>query len=77
MKNFLIIIINLYGFCLLAQIKIPSKLPFDTITYLDQSKQNQVYHTSKSEKKGFLFFDMLSEPLAEVMFNGSNLMKKK
>lgn len=75
MKNFIIFIfINLYGFCLFAQLNIPTKLPFDSITYLDQSKYNQVYHTSKNEKKGFLFFDMLSEPLAEVMFNGSNFV---
>lgn len=74
MKNVFLCIINLYGFCLLAQPNIPSKLPFDSILYLDQSKQNQVYHTSKDEKKGFLFFDMLSEPLAEVMFNGTNFV---
>ncbi len=74
MKNFLVIIFNLYGFCVFAQLNIPSKLPFDSISYLDQSKQNQVYSTSKNEKKGFLFFDMLSEPLAEVMFNGSNFV---
>jgi len=74
MKNFLLIIFNLYGFFLIAQLNIPSKLPFDSITYVDQSKQNQVYYTSKDEKKGLLFFDMLSEPLAEVMFNGSSFV---
>lgn len=57
-----------------AQNKFPNPIPFKTIDYLDKSKVKQVYDASKNEKKGFLFFDMASEPLAEVMFNGANFV---
>lgn len=74
MRNFIFILFNIVALNVLAQLNIPVKLPFDSISYLDQSKQNKFYDAAQSEKKAFLFFDMSSEPLAEVMFNGCNFV---
>ena len=69
-----LVLLNVLSFCVYAQDRFPNPIPFKTIDYLDKSKVKQVYDASKSEKKGFLFFDMASEPLAEVMFNGANFV---
>ena len=69
-----LILCNFLSIYIYAQGKFPSPIPFKTIDYLDKAKVKQVYDVSKSEKKGFLFFDMTSEPLAEVMFNGANFV---
>ncbi len=69
-----LVLCNILSIYIYAQNKFPNSLPFKTIDYLDKAKVKQVYNASKSEKKGFLFFDMASEPLAEVMFNGANFV---
>lgn len=70
----LLLIICFFSINLCAQKNFPKNLPFKTVTYLDKSKSNRVYDCSKVEKKAFLFFDMASEPMAEVMFNGCNFV---
>ena len=65
---------NVLSICMYAQNRFPNPIPFKTIDYLDKSKTKQVYDVTKNEKKGFLFFDLASEPLAEVMFNGANFV---
>jgi outer membrane protein OmpA-like peptidoglycan-associated protein len=69
-----LVLLNVLSLCVYAQDRFPNPIPFKTIDYLDKSKVKQVYDASKAEKKGFLFFDMASEPLAEVMFNGANFV---
>ncbi|MBK6983673.1 MAG: OmpA family protein [Bacteroidetes bacterium] len=69
-----LVLLNVLSLFVYAQDRFPNPIPFKTIDYLDKSKVKQVYNASKSEKKGFLFFDMVSEPLAEVMFNGANFV---
>ncbi|MCD6018994.1 MAG: outer membrane protein/peptidoglycan-associated protein [Bacteroidetes bacterium] len=60
--------------CQFGQINLPETLPFKTIDYLDKSRKKVVYECSKPEKKAFLFFDVKSEPLAEVMYNGCSFV---
>ncbi|MBI3517767.1 MAG: hypothetical protein HY062_00220, partial [Bacteroidetes bacterium] len=57
-----------------AQNTFPQLLPFTTIDYLDKLHAKASYDCSKNEKKAFLFYDIKSEPLAEVMFNGTNFV---
>ncbi len=57
-----------------SQTTFPNPLNFKTIEYLDKGKVKTNYDCSASEKKAFLFFDMATEPLAEVMFNGCNFV---
>jgi outer membrane protein OmpA-like peptidoglycan-associated protein len=57
-----------------SQAKFPNLLNFNAIEYLDKAKVKTNYDCAKSEKKAFLFFDMVTEPLAEVMFNGCNFV---
>ncbi|MBC7694507.1 MAG: OmpA family protein [Burkholderiales bacterium] len=52
----------------------PNPLPFKTIEYIDKAHAKYTYDFSKPEKKAFLFFDVKSEPLAEVMYNGCNFV---
>ncbi|MBP8033841.1 MAG: OmpA family protein [Bacteroidia bacterium] len=70
----LLLLICFFSINLCAQKNFPKNLPFKTVTYLDKSKSNRVYDCSKVEKKAFLFFDMASEAMAEVMFNGCNFV---
>lgn len=67
----MISVLSLHQF---AQSTFPSPLPFKNIEYMDKSKTKFVYDCSKTEKKAFLFFDMKSEPMAEVMYNGCNFV---
>ena len=57
-----------------SQAKSPNLLNFNAIEYLDKAKVKANYDCAKPEKKAFLFFDMVTEPLAEVMFNGCNFV---
>ncbi len=57
-----------------SQAKFPNLLNFNAIEYLDKAKVKSNYDCAKPEKKAFLFFDMVTEPLAEVMFNGCNFV---
>lgn len=52
----------------------PALLPFKNIEYFDKAKTKVKYNCAKPEKKAFLFFDIKSEPLAEVMYNGCNFV---
>lgn len=70
----LIILLNIMFAGLYAQDNLPKTLPFKTIDYMDKANVKKVYDGSKQEKKGFLFFDMVSESMAEVMFNGAKFV---
>ncbi|MBL7935851.1 MAG: OmpA family protein [Bacteroidia bacterium] len=61
-------------FGLLAQNNFPNPLPFKTFDVINKSKGNEVYNFSKPEKKAFLIYDLNSQTLAEVMFNGCNFV---
>lgn len=74
MKRALFLIFSILSLTSFSQTRFPNPIPFKTIDYLDKAKVKQTYDISKNEKKGFLFFDMGSEPMAEVMFNGSNFV---
>ena len=74
MKRFPLLVFSFLNLVLFSQTKFPNPIPFTTIDYLDKAKVKQTYDVFKNEKKGFLFFDMASEPMAEVMFNGSNFV---
>jgi outer membrane protein OmpA-like peptidoglycan-associated protein len=74
MKKMLLLLACFFSISLCAQKTFPNLLPFKTVTYTDRAKSNKVYDCSKVEKKAFLFFDMASEPMAEVMFNGCNFV---
>jgi outer membrane protein OmpA-like peptidoglycan-associated protein len=50
---------------------------FKTLDYLNTSKIKSTYNFSKNEKKAFLFFDINTEYLADVMFNGCNFVFKE
>lgn len=52
----------------------PNQLPLKNINYLDKALTKFTYDCSRPEKKAFLFFDMKSEPVAEVMYNGANFV---
>ena len=70
----LMLLSNCLSWSSYAQNTFPNPMPFKTIDYQGHSKVTQVYDVSKAEKKAFLFFDMGSEALAEVMFNGTNFV---
>ena len=74
MKRSLLLVFSFLNLILFSQTKFPPTIPYKTIDYIDKAKVKQMYDVSKNEKKGFLFFDMGSEALAEVMFNGSNFV---
>lgn len=65
------VVLNLVAY---SQTVFPSSINFKTIEYLDKAKVKTNYDCAKPEKKAFLFFDMVTEPLAEVMFNGCNFV---
>lgn len=54
-----------------AQNKLPNPIGFKTFEYIDKTKTKAVYDFGTNEKKAFLFFDMNTEALAEVMFSGA------
>ena len=76
MKKLLVLFLvaNVFGLTIKAQKTFPNPLSLKKIDYLDKSRMTQIYDCSASEKKAFLFFDLASEPLAEVMFNGANFV---
>ena len=69
-----LLLLNVICLCLDAQLKLPNPIGFKTFDYINKDKQKQVYDFAKTEKKAFLLFDMQSEALAEVMFNGANFV---
>lgn len=62
------------SFCLKSQNTFPDSLNFSTIEYLSKNNVKSIYDCTKSEKKAFLFFDIETEPLAEVMLSGCNFV---
>ena len=74
MKSSFFLLLNIFSLIAFSQTKFPNTIPFKTIEYLDKAKVKKSYDVTKNEKKAFLFFDMASEPMAEVMFNGSNFV---
>ncbi len=62
---------------LTAQLNIPNPLNLKKYSYLDKNKKAVEYDLSKDEKKAFLFYDIKTEALAEVMYNGSEFVFDK
>lgn len=70
------IIINAWCLHSYSQNSLPNQIPFKTLDYLNKSKIKTTYNFSKNEKKAFLFFDINTEYLAEIMFTGCNFVFK-
>ncbi len=66
-----IAIVILVGIKAFAQPVLPVKLTLTQLMYKTAEGKTEPYNFTNSEKKAFLFFDIKSEPLAEVMYNGS------
>jgi outer membrane protein OmpA-like peptidoglycan-associated protein len=52
----------------------PNPVPFKKMDYLYKANTKMEFDFSKPEKKAFLFYDMKSEALAEVMYNGAHFV---
>lgn len=52
----------------------PQLLPFKTMEYVDKFHGKNTYDFSKGQKTAFIFFNINSEALAEVMYNGCNFV---
>lgn len=78
MRFFLFVII-ISSLCLngYSQILLPNQIPFKTFDYLNKSKVKSSYNFSKNEKKAFLFFDIKTEYLADIMFTGCDFVFKE
>ncbi len=74
MKFFLLIVFGvIFNFSCFTQ-TFPQLLPFKTMEYVDKAHTKYTYDFLKSQNKAFLFFDIKSEALAEVMYNGCNFV---
>ncbi len=60
-----------------AQLKLPEVLSLKTLDYKSAAKTTVSYDFSKPEKKAFLFFDIQTEAMAEVMYNGCKFVFDK
>ena len=69
-----ILLINCLYVTQYAQFNFPSPLGLNKIEYVLKDNVKETYDLSKAEKKAFLLFDMNSEALAEVMYNGCNFV---
>ena len=72
-----LVFFNLLFLCQYAQKTFPNPVPFKTLDYLNKSKSKGVYDFTKNEKKAFLFFDINSEYLAEIMLSGCDFVFKE
>ncbi len=79
MKQFIytIFLITILSFNITAQLNLPNPLNLKKYTYLDKDKKSVDYDFAKAEKKAFLFYDIKTEALAEVMYNGSEFVFDK
>jgi outer membrane protein OmpA-like peptidoglycan-associated protein len=67
----LIVLFSFIGFFLVSQtLVLPNPLPLSHYTYNTSSSKKEKYNFQKFEKKAFLFYDIKTEALAEVMYNG-------
>jgi outer membrane protein OmpA-like peptidoglycan-associated protein len=60
-----------------AQVTPPDTLKMRNLEYKNSSKMIVQYDFTKAEKKAFLFFDIQTEPMAEVMYNGCKFVFDK
>jgi outer membrane protein OmpA-like peptidoglycan-associated protein len=74
MKSFLLLAFGTFLPLTFLSQTFPQHLPFKKIDYQDKARTKFSYDCSKPEKKAFLFFDLKSEPVAEVMYNGGNFV---
>ena len=66
-----VVIFTCVSFFLSAQsLVFQNTLPFTQYNYKNKSNKVESYNFLKPEKKAFLFYDIISEPMAEVMYNG-------
>lgn len=70
-KRLIVVIICLHGLNVFSQTLYPTSLPITQFTFKNKASKLETYPFSTSEKKAFLFFDIKSEPFAEVMYNGA------
>lgn len=57
-----------------AQSVFPDALPLQKINYLSRTNTQEVYDTQTPEIKIFIFYNYLSETLAETMYNGCHFI---
>lgn len=67
----IVVIICLLGLNVFSQTSYPSNLPITQFIFKNKLGKPETYLFSTPEKKAFLFFDIKSEPFAEVMYNGT------
>jgi len=77
MKHLVFSILFSISLSLFSQNTFPNPLKIKTFEYLSSDKVKRNYDFSKAEKKIFLFYDIASEPMAEVMFNGCDFIFNK
>ncbi len=76
-KIYLALLIILSGISYQAQVTLPDTLKMRNLEYKNSSKMSVQYDFTKAEKKAFLFFDIQTEPMAEVMYNGCKFVFDK
>lgn len=70
-KKILVLLFTFISIFLSAQSPVfQNTLPLTQYNYKNNSGKVESYNFLKSEKKAFLFYDVVSEPMAEVMYNG-------
>lgn len=70
----LICVFLIFKFNLYSQNNIPKTAPFTSIEYFDKENVKCIFDFDKYYKKAFLLYNIKTEALAEVMYNGSNFV---
>lgn len=77
-KNALVVCLflgmNFFGFC---QISFPDKFPLTELNFKNKASVSEKYSFAKEELKAFLFFDIKTEPTAEIMYSGCEFLFEK
>jgi outer membrane protein OmpA-like peptidoglycan-associated protein len=76
-KVFTIVLFVPLCFSNYAQLTLPEKLTIKSLDYKTITKTTGSYDFAKTEKKAFLFFDIQTEAMAEVMYNGCKFVFDK
>lgn len=73
-------IILLFAFCVnkaTSQVTFPDKFPVADFSFINMANKSEKYLLAKEELKAFLFFDIKTEPNAEIMYNGVDYLFEK
>jgi outer membrane protein OmpA-like peptidoglycan-associated protein len=76
----IVVLINLIAFSFLmtfGQLNFPKNLPIQEIKFKNTKGVSETYNVSNSEYKIFIFFDIETEPGAEILYTGSQFVFEK